>query len=106
MKRPLRFILVLAAALAFVPFLPLYIERTLLRSWRMDHAGDLIEWGWKICSLREYWSNYQYITREQSPAFWLAVNLTLAFVYALLIALVVDRVIAIRSRHPARQLTK
>ena len=103
MKRLLRFIIVVAAALAFVPFLPLYVERTLLRSWRMDHTGDLIEWGWKICSLREYWNDYQYISREQSPAFWLAVNLALAFIYALLIALVVDRLIAIRSdRHDTK----
>ena len=105
MKRPLRFALVLAVALALVPFLPLYIERTLLRSWRVDHAGDLIEWGWKICSLREYWQNYQYISREQSPAFWLAVNLALAFIYALLITLVVDRLIKIRSG-PGRQDAK
>lgn len=93
MRRLLRFILALAVALVFVPFLPLYIERTMLRSWRMDHRGDLIEWGWKICSLREFWSDYQYITREQSPAFWLGVNLALAFAYALLIALVINLLI-------------
>jgi hypothetical protein len=93
MKRFLRFNVVLVVALAFVPFLPLYIERTMLRSWRIDHAGDLIEWGWKICSLREYWANYQYISREQSPAFWLAVNLALALLYGLIIALIIDRLL-------------
>ena len=93
MKRLLRLALVLAVALAFVPFLPLYIERTMLRSWRMDRAADLIEWGWKICSLSQYWSDYDHISREQSPAFWLGVNLSLAFAYALLMALVVDLVI-------------
>ena len=98
MKRLLRLALVLAVALAFVPFLPLYIERTMLRSWRMDRAADLIEWGWKICSLREYWSDYQHITREQSPAFWLTVNFGLALVYAALIALSIDRVLVLWRR--------
>ena len=92
MKRLLRFVVVLVVALAFVQFLPLYIERTMLRSWRMDHAGDVIDWGWKICSLRDYWADYEYIRPEQSPAFWLAVNLALALAYGLIIAFIVDRV--------------
>ena len=98
MKRLLRFVLLLAGALAFVPFLPLYIERTMRRSWFMDRHADVIDWGWKICSLREYWADYHYITREQSPAFWLAVNLALAFVYAALIALIIDLLFARRRR--------
>ena len=32
-------------ALVVVPFLPLYLERTLMRSWRVDRAGDQIDWG-------------------------------------------------------------
>ena len=90
MKRLLRFVLVLLVGLVFVPFLPLYIERTMLRSFRTGQLGDSIEWGWKICSLSEYWSNYRYISREQNPALWLSVNLTLAVVYAVVIALCVD----------------
>jgi hypothetical protein len=93
MKRLLRFVVVLVVALALVQFLPLYIERTMLRSWRMDHAGDVIDWGWKICSLRDYWADYQYIRPEQSPALWLAVNPALALVYGLVIAFIVDRVL-------------
>lgn len=69
MKRLLRFTVLLVVALAFVPFLPLYLERTMRRSWRMDHAGDIIEWGWKICSLREFWADYHYIKPKQNPAF-------------------------------------
>ena len=99
MKRTLRFFIALVAALAVVPFLPLYIERTMLRSWRVDHVGDVIEWGWKICTLDSYWSNYRYFRREQNPALWLGVNLALAFIYALVIALIVDRVIARRKHH-------
>jgi hypothetical protein len=90
MKRLLRFVLVLAVALVLVPFLPLYIGRTMLRSFRTGQLGDAIQWGWKICSLSEYWSNYRYFSREQNPALWLSVNLALAIVYAVVIALCVD----------------
>ena len=98
MKRTLRFSIILTAALAVVPFLPLYIERTMMRSWRVEHAGDLIEWGWKICTLNSYWSNYRYFKREQKPALWLGVNLSLAITYALVVALIVDRILARRKR--------
>lgn len=97
MKRSLRFWIVLAAALAVVPFLPLYIERTMMRSMRVGHAGDVIDWGWRLRTLLDYWSNYRYIRREQNPAMWLGVNLALAFIYALVIALIVDRVLAHRK---------
>jgi hypothetical protein len=98
MKRTLRFSLVLAAALAVVPFLPLYIERTMMRSMVIGHAGDVIEWGWRVRTLADYWSDYKYFTREQEPAMWLGVNLVLAFIYALVIALIVDRILARRKR--------
>lgn len=104
MKRLLRFVLVLALALALVPFLPLYIERTMLRSFRTGQLGDLIEWGWKICSLSEYWSNYRYISREQNPAFWLSVNLGLAIVYAVVIAVCVDLLFRFWRRRRAQGL--
>ena len=102
MTRTLRFSIVLATALAVVPFLPLYIERTMMRSWQVNHLGDLVEWGWKLCTLYSYWSNYRYFRREQNPALWLGVNLALAFTYALLIALIVDRVLARRKRREVR----
>lgn len=94
MKRTLRFSIVFVAALAVVPFLPLYIERTMLRSWRVDRVGDVIEWGWQICTLESYWSKYRYFRPEQNPALWLGVNLALAFTYALVMAFIVDRVLA------------
>lgn len=43
MNRLIRFILVLIAALALVPFLPLYIERTMLRSWQVGQSTDIID---------------------------------------------------------------
>lgn len=97
MKRPLRFSIIFAAALAVMPFLPLYIERTMMRSMVVGHAGDVIEWGWKIRTLAEFWSDSRYFNREQNPAMWLGVNLALAFIYALVIALIIDRVIERRK---------
>ncbi len=98
MKRLLRFALVFAAALALVPFLPLYVERTMLRSWHMDHTVDTIEWGWKLSTMSNYWSNYNYFSPEQRPALWLAVNLALVFIYAFAIALTIDQLLARRKR--------
>lgn len=80
--------------MALVPSLPLYVERTMTRSWRMDHAGDIIEYNWKLCTLYDYWSRYLYFKREQErPALWLALTLALALTYALLIALGVDQLL-------------
>lgn len=93
MKRSLSFAFLLVVALALVPFLPLYIERTMARSWRVDQTGDVVEWGWRVCTLSSYWSDYRYIRPEQNAAFWLGVNLLLALIYALAIAFVVDRIL-------------
>jgi hypothetical protein len=102
MKRSLRFILLLAVALVLVQFLPLYIERTMVRSWRMDHTGDVIEWGWKLSTLSTFWSDYTYLRPEQKPAFWLTVNLALAFIYALIIVIGIDQYLAHRKRPAVR----
>ncbi len=98
MKRPIRFSIVLALGLAVVPFLPLYIERTMMRTMSVGHVGDIIDWGWRLCTLPTFWSNYRYFTRNQNPGMWLGVNLALAFIYALVITLIVDRVLARRKR--------
>src|SRR6267143_138452 len=98
MNRSLRFVIMLAVALGLVPFLPFYIERTMLRSWLVNPPGTLIEWGWKVWSLSEYWSDYRYIKLEQKPAIWLAVKLALAFIYALVIAAGIDQFLTRRKR--------
>lgn len=102
MKRLLRFVIMLAVALGLVPFLPLYIERTMLRAWLVNPPGTRIDWGWKVCSLYTYWSDYPHITREQNPALWLEVNLALALMYALLIAAGIDQFLAWRQRAKGR----
>src|SRR5437870_726270 len=104
MKRPLRFAIVLAIALGFAPFLPLYIERTMLRSWLMSPPGTLIEWGWKICTLKTFWADYSYLRPEQRPALWLTVNLALAVIYAVVIALIIDQFLeGLRERRRDRE---
>src|SRR6185436_15642101 len=100
--RRLRFFIFLTVALVLVPFFPLYIERTMMRSWRMDHQGDLITWGWKVCTLSTFWSDYRYIRPEQQPAIWLTLNLALAFIYAIVIAVVIDRLLVRRNQSTER----
>lgn len=98
MRRVVRLAILFALALPIVPFLPLYLERTLLRSWRVDRVGDQIEWGWKLTSLVDYWSHYQYMQREQRPSLWLQIDIALAIVYALLFAITLDQVFAWRQK--------
>lgn len=98
MKRVARLLISFALALVVVPFLPLYVERTMLRSWRVDRVGDQIDWGWKLTSLNDYWSNYHYMAREQLPALWLTLDIALTVLYALIFAIAVDGIFAWRTK--------
>lgn len=102
MGRAARLVLSFALALLVVPFLPLYFERKLLRSWRVDQVGDQIEWGWRLISLNDYWSNYRYMSRKQRPALWLSLDIALAVLYSLLFAIIVDRVL---TRHAKKEIS-
>ena len=94
-RRLFRFVALFVAALAVVPSLPLYVERTFVRLFLVSGAaGDTVEWGWALRTLAGFWSDYRYFTQEQRPALWLCVNLALAVAYAVLIALAVDRLLA------------
>lgn len=94
MRRPFRFVALFVAALAVVPFLPLYVERTFMRLFLVSGArGDTVKWGWTLRTLAGFWSDYDHFSPEQSPALWLCVNVALAVVYAILITLVVDRLL-------------
>jgi hypothetical protein len=88
MKPRFRCAIVFALALALVPFLPLYWERTMTHVMFAHGGGGAIEWGWKRCALSRFWSDYHYLRPEQNPALWLTVNIALAFAYAFAIALV------------------
>jgi hypothetical protein len=102
MRRLPGILILLAVAMALVPSLPLYIERTMTRSWLVNGGGESIEWGWRLCTLKSYWSNYVYFRHEQHRSLWLAVNLALAFTYALLIALSIDQIILRLKRRKMR----
>jgi hypothetical protein len=102
MKRAARLVISFAVALVAAPFLPLYLERTMLRSWRVDRLGDQIDWGWKLTSLTDYWSNYHYMAREQQPAVWLTLDIALAVLYALIFAVVIDLALAWRKRQASK----
>jgi hypothetical protein len=89
---------VFAVGLAFVSFLPLYIERTMTHVMFAHGGGGAIEWGWKICTLRSFWLDYHYLRPEQNPALWLTVNVALAFTWALLVAFCVETFLARKVR--------
>jgi hypothetical protein len=86
MKCRLPFAVIFAIVLAIVSLLPLYVERTMTELMFADGSGGAIEWGWKRCTLREFCADYHYMSREQTPALWLGVNVALAFAYASVIA--------------------
>jgi len=104
MKPPLRFAIVFAVALALVAFLPLYVERTMTHVMFAHGGGGAIEWGWRRCTLSSFWADYQYMRPMQHPARWLTVNVVLAVIYALAIALLADLGLR-RTRLGARRAT-
>lgn len=93
MKRPLPFAAVFVLASAIVTSLPLYLERTMTHVMFAHGGGGTIEWGWKLCTLRTFFSDYRYFRHNPHPELWIAMNVALALLYALLIALTVNRVL-------------
>ncbi|HWM24012.1 MAG TPA: hypothetical protein VNP98_04260 [Chthoniobacterales bacterium] len=86
-----------ALALAFVTFLPLYVERTMTRIMFADGSGGAIEWNWKICTLWTFFSDYRYFRHHPHPELWIAANVALTIAYALIIALLTVRVFRRRA---------
>jgi cell division protein FtsX len=84
-KRSVGFAAVFVAALLVLPFLP--VCTTMVRLQISDRAGDVVDMGWKLSSLWNFWSDYDYFRPEQNRAFWLGVNVVLWIVYAVLLAL-------------------
>jgi hypothetical protein len=78
-------------SLALVSLLPLYVERTMMHVMYAHGGGGTIEWGWKRCTLREYWETRHYMQPEQEPAKWLGVNIALALAYATIVAVPMNR---------------
>lgn len=93
MKPLFRCAIVFAVALAVVPFLPLYLERTMTHVMFAHGGGGAIEWGWKFCTLRTFFSDYRYFRHHPHPGLWIAMNIALGLLYALAIALVLTRIL-------------
>jgi hypothetical protein len=96
-KRRIPFPVLFAIALTIVSLLPFYVERTMTHVMFADGSGGAIWWGWKRCSLREYWADYHYMDPEQR-ALWLALDVALAVSYASIVAFAASRLLSRRWR--------
>ena len=105
MKRIFQLAALFIGALLLVPFLPLYIERTMTRS-QMESGGDIVSWGWKLRTLYSFWSDYNYFRPEENFFFWLVLNLALACLYALVITLGTAWLLAYRKRRVGKDYGK
>ena len=92
MKRP-PFAVLFAISLALVALLPLYLEQTMTRVMFVGGSGDAIEWGWKVCTLRTFFSDYRYFRHHPRPDLWIAMNIALACSYALVLTFLVNRLL-------------
>ena len=96
MNRQIPFAAWFAMALVLVALLPLYVEQTMTRVMFVDGKGEAIEWGWKLCTLRTFFSDYRYFRHHPHPELWIALNISLAGCYAWIVALAANR--ALRSK--------
>jgi hypothetical protein len=101
MKRRVPLAVIFAIALAVAALPPLYVERTMTELMFADGSGGAIEWGWKRCTLREFCADYHYMRREQEPARWLGINLTLLFVYGSIVIFPLTAIV--RRTHDIRE---
>ena len=93
MTRRVPFAALFAMSLVLVALLPLYLEQTMTRVMFVDGRGEAIDWGWKICTLPAFFSDYRYFRRYPHPELWIALNISLACGYASIMALGASRVL-------------
>ena len=91
MNRQIPFAALFAMSLVLVALLPLYVEQTMTRVMFVDGRGEAIEWGWKLCTLQTFFSDYRYFRRYPRPELWIALNIALGCCYASIVALVAQR---------------
>lgn len=87
-------------ALVVVCLLPLYVEQTMTHLMFADGGGGAIEWGWKSCTLRTFFSDYRYFRHHLHPALWITLNIALALIYALVIAFIASKVLRRKPKAP------
>ena len=86
-----RFFAVFALSCVGLPFLPLYLERTMVRSQLSGRQGDRIDLGVSARTLRGFLSDRRYMRPEQQPEIFLALNVTLMMGYATAIGVLATR---------------
>ena len=96
MKRTVPFAVVFVTSLALVSLLPVFVEQTMTHVMFADGSGGAIEWGWKLCTLRTFFSDYRYFRHNPHPELWIALNVALALGYASIATLIAD--VALRPR--------
>jgi hypothetical protein len=97
-NRRVPFAALFAMSLVLVALLPLYVEQTMTRVMFVDGRGEAIEWGWKLCTLQTFFSDYRYFRRYPNPELWIALNIALACGYASIVALVAQRALGPKTR--------
>ena len=97
MKRPVPFAALFVVSLVIAALLPLYLEQTMTRVMFVDGKGDAIEWSWKLCTLRTFFSDYRYFRHHPHPELWIAINIALACGYALALAFLSRRLLRQKS---------
>ena len=91
MKRPIPFAALFVMSLVVVALFPLYLEQTMTRVMFVGGRGEAIEWGWKLCTLRTFFSDYRYFRHHPHPELWIALNIALACGYASIMAFIAHR---------------
>lgn len=94
--RLIQFVTSFIIALPIVSSLPFYIQKTMIRS--QTSGGDVIYYEWKFRTLYNYVFDYDYFRPEENFAFFLAVNVVLACIFAFIIAFVIVLFIMSRDR--------
>ncbi|MEJ7734638.1 MAG: hypothetical protein WKG00_36270 [Polyangiaceae bacterium] len=75
----------LAIAVAVGPFLPLYVRRSMMRSFRSE-GGDSISWRWDFSTLPRFIGDMRTMRPEESKHLYLAFNLGLCALWIALLA--------------------
>jgi hypothetical protein len=80
MSPPRRSLIAFVFALVAVPFLPIYVAKTMTRKYAQ--GGDDITYGWDVVTLPGYGDHMAFAVPEQDPLLWLGVNFGVAVLVA------------------------
>jgi len=78
----------LLIAVAIGPFLPLYVRRSMTRSFRAE-GGDSVSWDWDLSTLPGFLEDMRYMRPEESKYLYLALNLGLCALLVTLLAVTI-----------------